>query len=818
MIIDAAPRDEKGHIMQRTSLLLGSVALAALVAVPAQAQTADTAAGEQADQAPVADIVVTGTRAAGRTRLDSVSPVDVLSAEALRNQGTTETAAALANVAPSIDFPRPAATDATDAIRPASLRGLSPDQTLVLINGVRAHPSALLNINSSMGRGSAAVDLNTIPGAALESIEVLRDGASALYGSDAIAGVVNLRLRQQRTGGGASVTFGGYDTDVPAPLAPRHVTDGGTVTASAWQNVPIGSEGYLDITGEYVNRNPTSRGDLDTNATPARVRSRYGDPDVNQYTGYANLSVPIADTGWQVVGWGGYQYRRTQSAAFPREPNHTNNVPALYPDGFLPLIQTKSRDFTITGGIKGAIGAWNTSLTASYGKNTIHYATLHSVNSTFGAQSKTNFYDGAVAYDQFVTNLDLTHDYSLGGDSDVTVAFGAEYRRESYEISAGELQSYAQGPYTISFTNPARTLSPGAQGFGGFSPENVVDQNRDNVSGYLDLEGRFGPVSIGAAGRVEHYSDFGTTANGKLSARWDITPSFALRGGIQTGFRAPSLQQEYFTSIASVVTNGVVINTGTYPSISPVAQALGGKPLDPEKSTNYSAGFVFRHGPFNVTVDGYEIDIRDGLALSENIAASGNVAPILDPLHVGAARFFLNGVKTRTRGVDIVANYRLPTATVGTFNFTVAGNYNDLKVLRVPTSTSTLDPAPTLVSRQRILSLENGTPETKVTGTVDWTSGPAGLTLRGTYYGDVNQAGTVATSDLHSGKKFITDLEARFTVADQFHFGLGADNLFDVYPKAAPAGYSASGLPDFPYYSPFGFNGRHLYVKVGVDW
>lgn len=803
--------------MQHKILLLGSAAAIALIASPALAQTTDTAPAE-AQVAPAgADIVVTGTRAAGRTRLDSIAPVDVLSASALRNQGTTETAAALANVAPSIDFPRPAATDATDAIRPASLRGLSPDQTLVLINGIRAHPSALLNINSSMGRGAAAVDLNTVPTAALESVEVLRDGASALYGSDAIAGVVNLRLRQQRSGGGANVTFGGYDTQVPAPLAPRHVTDGGTVTASAWQNIAIGSEGYLDLTGEYVNRNPTSRGDLDTNATPARVRSRYGDPDVNQYTGYANLGVPIGDTGWQIVGWGGYQYRRTQSAAFPREPNHTNNVPALYPDGFLPLIQTKSRDFTVTGGVKGAIGTWDTSLTASYGKNTIHYATLHSVNSTYGAESKTNFYDGAVAYDQFVTNLDLSHDYTLGS-GDVTVAFGAEYRREGYEITAGELESYAQGPYTVSFTNPAKSLSPGAQGFGGFSPENEVDQHRDNVSGYLDLEGRFGPVSIGAAGRVEHYSDFGTTANGKLSARWDITPSFALRGGVQTGFRAPALQQEYFTSIASVVTDGVVINTGTYPSISTIARALGGKPLDPEKSTNYSAGFVFRHGPFNITVDGYEIDIRDGLALSENIAASGNVAPILNPLHVGAARFFLNGVKTRTRGVDVVANYTLRTDNAGTFNVTVAGNYNDLKVLKVPTSTSTLDPAPTLVSRQRIISLENGTPETKVTGTLDWTSGVVGLTVRGTYYGDVNQPGTTAANDLHTGKKFITDAEVRFNVADQFHFGLGADNLFDVYPKAARAGYSASGLPDFPYYSPFGFNGRRLYVKVGVDW
>lgn len=811
--------------MRNTFVLLTGVAIGALTIMPATAQTApdpQTQASPAAtpDQTQSgADIIVTGTRAVGRTRLDSISPVDVLSHAALSNQGTTETAAALASVAPSIDFPRPAVTDGTDAIRPATLRGLSPDQTLVLINGVRGHPSALLNINGSIGRGAAAVDLNTIPGGALESIEVLRDGASALYGSDAIAGVINMRLRQGRTGGGADVTFGGYKTDVPAPLNPRNVTDGGTITASAWQNIPIGDTGYLDLTGEYVRRNPTSRGDFDTRDA-FKVRSRFGDPDVNQYTGYANLGLPIGDSGWQIVGWGGYQFRRTQSAAFPRNPSNTNNVPSIYPDGFLPLIQTKSRDFTVTGGVKGSIGAWNTTLTASYGKNTIEYATLDTLNASYGAASKTSFYDGAVGYDQFVTNLDLSHDYSLGSDSNVTVAVGGEYRREGYNISAGEPESYNKGPVTVSPTNGGAT-SGGAQGFGGFSPANIVNQHRDNISGYVDLEGRFSTVSVGLAGRVERYSDFGTTANGKLSVRWDITPSFALRGGVQTGFRAPSLQQEYFTSIASVIQDGNVILTGTLPSVNPSAMALGGRPLEPEKSNNYSAGFVFRHGPFNLTVDGYQIDIRNGLTLSQNIGKgfSPAVDKILTDNGVASARFFINGVKTRTRGVDVVANYTLRTDNAGTFNFTLAGNYNDLKVLKVPTTTSTLNPAPTLVARSTILTLEDGTPAIKVTGTADWKSGPVGLTLRGTYYGNVLEPGSTAATDINTGKKFITSLEARFDITKRFNFGLGVDNLFDVYPDATPAAArSSTGVVDFPFYSPFGFNGRYLYVKVGLRY
>ena len=803
-------------------LLMSSAAIAATAAWPAAAAAA--AVQPVANQAPAqnananankdnTEIVVTGTRAAGRTRLDTIAPVDVLSATDLKRQGTTETAAALANVAPSIDFPRPAVTDATDAIRPATLRGLSPDETLVLINSVRAHPSALLNINGSVGRGAAAVDLNTIPVAALQSIEVLRDGASALYGSDAIAGVINLRLRQGRTGGGATLNASEYDTHVPARLDPRHETDGRTLTASAWQNMPLGSSGYLDLTAEFLNRNPTSRGDFDTRDKPFVVRSRYGDPDVKQATGYANMGLPIAETGWNFVAWGGYQFRRTQSAAFPRNPSNTNNVPSIYPNGFLPIIQTKSKDLTVTGGFKGALGVWDTSLTASYGKNTIDYATLHTLNASYGAQSKTSFYDGSVSYDQFVTNLDLSHDYTLSADSDLTVAGGAEYRREGYSISAGEPESYDKGPF------PA---SPGAQGFGGFSPNNVVDKHRDNVSGYVDLEGKFANVSIGAAGRVERYSDFGTTANGKLSGRWDITPSFALRGGVQTGFRAPSLQQEYFTSIASVIVNGNVILTGTFPSVSPQAAALGGLPLEPEKSTNYSAGFVFRHGPFNVTVDGYDIELRNGLTLSQNIQKgfSPAVDAILNANNVSAARFFINGMRMRTRGVDIVANYRLPTESAGLFNMTLAANLNKVKVLSVPTTTSVLDPAPPLVIRSTILTLEQGTPRKKITGTVDWSRGPWGATLRGTYYGDVNQPGSSEPFDIHTGSKMITDLEGRYTFAQRFHVALGVANLFDVYPDRTPPPpvQSTTGVVDFPFYSPWGFNGRQLYAKLGIDW
>ncbi|WP_414900034.1 TonB-dependent receptor plug domain-containing protein [Sphingomonas flavalba] len=793
--------------------LAASVAL--IVATPGIAHA------EQAGDPPGASsgedvIVVTGTRAAGRTRLDSVSPVDVLTASTLRQQGTTEVAEALSSITPSIDFPRAAVVDGTDSVRPATLRGLSPDQTLVLINNVRGHSSALVNVNGSVGRGSSAVDLNTIPGVALDRIEVLRDGASAQYGSDAIAGVINLRLREARSGGGLNASIGQYRTTIDAARGSRDAHDGETFTISGWQGLALGQDGFLTLSAEYLNRNPTSRGDLDPRATPAKLRSRFGDPDVEQYTLYANAGVPLGED-WQLYGWGGYQHRDSVSAAFPRVPSNANNVASVYPDGFLPLIGVKSKDLTLAAGVRGDIGGWNLDLNVSYGRNRLDFSTLDSINATYGAASPTAFDDGALIYNQFITGLDLNREYGLG-DGTLTVAAGVEYRREGYEIVAGQHESYDRGPL-----GGNTALASGAQGFIGFQPANEVDVSRDNLSAYLDVEAKFNDrLTIAAAIRGESYSDFGETATAKLSGRYDATDWFALRGAVSTGFRAPSLQQSFFTSTASVISNGNLLETGTYPTTSPIAAALGGRALDPEKSTNYSLGFVVRSGGFELTVDGYHIRIRDQLALSENIQASFSqaVADILAPFGVQAARFFINGVTTQTKGVDIVARYRQPTAGAGTFDFTLAANFSDIAVKKVPTTTSTLNPAPTLFNRQRILTIEQGTPRTKVVGSVDWSLGDLGVTGRATYYGDVNQPGTLVdgSADLHTGKKVIADLEARYTIAKRVTLAIGADNLFDTYPRQVPASLNSTGVTAFPFYSPFGFNGRFLYARVGVNW
>ncbi|WP_267394486.1 TonB-dependent receptor [Sphingomonas sp. GC_Shp_1] len=816
---------------------LALLAAQAAAAQDAAAQTAgQDAAGQDQASPPAAsdsepgtapraaeqnDIIVTGTRAEGRTRLDSASPVDVLSGTALRQQGTTELGAALASVAPSIDFPRPSATDGTDAIRPATLRGLSPDQTLVLINGIRGHTSALLNVGGSVGRGSAAVDLNTIPATALDRIEVLRDGASAQYGSDAIAGVINLRLREARSGGGAQVTYGFYNTDIDTANGDRRTTGEPTTTVSAWQGLGFGRDGFLTLSGEYTKREPTNRADFTPTLTPSTVRARFGDPEVEQYTFAANAGTSLTDT-WSLYGFATYQDRDTRSAAFPRLPATAiaNGVGSIYPDGFLPIINTKSRDLNSALGLKGEAAGFNVDLSVSYGRNKIDFRTLDSINYAYGTASPTDFDDGSLVYQQFVAGADFSRKFDVF--QSLNVAFGVEGRREWFTINPGEQASY---DYPASGPN-ART--PGAQGFGGFSPANAIDASRRNVSGYVDLEGQItDKFLVGLAGRVEDYSDFGSTANGKVSLRYDIAPWFALRGTASTGFRAPSLQQQYFTSVASVIQDGSVVLSGTYPSTSAVAVALGGKALEPEKSTNFSAGTVIRFGGFDLTVDAYYIRLRNQLALSELIqqstsqtaAVNAEVASILAPYNVSAARFFINGVRSNTKGIDAVAHYRWRTDAAGSFDFTLAGNVNKIEVTEVPTSTAALDPAPVLFSRSRINTIQSGTPGEKVTGTIDWSLEQLGALARVTYYGNVTQPSNTVANDVHTGEHLITDLELHYQPTKGAQFAVGVNNLFDVYPTEYPARLSSpTGTVGYPYYSPFGFNGRFLYVRAGLNW
>ena len=813
--------------MKSRVILFAAASAATLLATGAMAQSkaATTAAAAAAAPADVEELVVTGSRADPKSRLETIAPVDVVTAQTLQKRGTTELAASLAATVPSIDFPRPSNTDGTDSVRPAVLRGQGPDETLVLINGVRAHTSALVNLNGSVGRGSAAVDLNTIPEIAIDRIEVLRDGASALYGSDAIAGVINLGLRQADHGGGAVVTYGKHITDIGFFNAgSQHREDGAATTVGAWQGFRLGADGFLTVSAQYRDQDHTNRSDVDPRFTPRIVDSRFGDGDVEEKTVYFNAGKPIAD-GWELYAWGGAQQRHSETAATFRAANDaTQNIISVYPNGYLPLINTHSDDFSIGSALKGEIAGWKSNFSVDYGWNRLKYGVEHTLNPSLGPTSPHSFYAGQMTYNQLVGNADFNRDFEVGLAGPLNIAFGLEARNEQFKIGAGEPGSFERG--TV-----APTLALGSRGFSGFTPENVVDKSRSNVGAYLALEGKLTSWFTGSAAvRQEHYSDFGDNTSGKVGARIDVTPNWAFRGSAESGFRAPSLQQEFFTSTAILFINGIPFDTGTFPPTSPVGKALGAQPLSAEKSKNYSIGTVFHAGHLELTIDAYRIDVDNKIVLSETLTGSNTAAPgtnaavifnLLQPFGASAARFFTNGVNTSTKGVDYSLDYRLPTDDFGDFDLTASVNTNDFKVTRTPATPVSILPVPTsLFARQAVLRFEEGTPPYKVVLQSDWQKGALGATLRSTFYGDVLSPGTLAdgSADVHTGKRSVWDLEGRYTFAHQVTLALGADNLFDAYPRQIPVGLNPTGAAPFTSFSPFGFGGRFVYGRLSVNW
>ena len=807
----------------RSSLFLASSGAVLLLANAASAQETFT------QSTVIDDVVVTGTRVANRSRLDTITPVDVVTAETLEQRGSTELAAQLAASVPALNFPRPSATDGTDSIRPATLRGQGPDQTLVLVNGVRRHQTALVNLNGSVGRGSSAVDLNAIPSSAVERIEVLRDGAAAQYGSDAIAGVLNLRLREARDGGGATVTYGQYVTDYTGFYGRKgDIRDGDTLTVSGWQGFALGDEGFLTASVEYRDRDRTNRSDI--NPTLGRITGGQGDAQAEDLSVYLNAGVPLA-AGWEAYGWAGYQKRDASAAAFYRTPTDATQNPDYgsgrkYPNGYLPEILTDTTDWTAAGGVRGSLGEWGIDINLGYGSNKIEFGAENTMNPTYGIDGPTEFYAGSLQYDQLVFGIDASREYDLGWHGPLNVAVGLEARSENYQIGAGEEASYARGPV---LSAGGSTLAFGSRGFTGFTPSNEVDEDRNNVGVYLDLEGEvIDGLTLSGAVRYENYSDFGDNVSGKFAARYDFTPHFAVRGAVSTGFRAPSLQQQYYTQTSILYINNVAYETGTYPSISEVGTALGGTPLDAEESVNYSLGFVARNGPFELTADAYRIDIKDRVILSETLTGSATAAvgtnartifDLLAPYGASAARFFINGVDTETTGLDMVARYRAETAAGHRLDFTLAGNVNDFEVTKTPVTESGVLPTPTsLFGRQAVARFEEGSPPWKVVFQTDWQAERLGGTVRLTGYGDVLAAGASEATDLQLGDALVADFEARYRISDNVIVSVGADNILNQYPRQSLPANNTTGAFPFSNFSPYGFNGRFVYGRIAVKW
>ena len=859
--------------------LLGSVTALAFLSTPALAQDSqdETLASLEGDATPQDQIVVIGSRRSDRTVADSPVPVDIIGADALNNSGYTETNKVLGQLVPSFNFPQPSITDGTDALRPATLRGLAPDQTLVLVNGKRRHTSALLNLNGSVGRGSAAVDLNTIPPIAIERIEVLRDGASSQYGSDAIAGVINVRLRRAE-GGRAQITYGEYRTDMrgvlqqgapvqgangqpvldPAAGAPdvylltdngeeRSRHDGGTLTLAANIGLPVGPGGYLNLTGQFQDRDPTNRAAADPRRQYAlvngqadpreftfdRYNHRYGDAAISDFSLFLNAGYELSPSA-ELYTFASYGIRDGESAGFYRRSGDARNrnysasttsfVP-YYPDGFLPLIVSRIEDLAFAGGVRGEIGGFSYDLSGVHGENSFNFAVENSFNTSFGNDSLRRFDAGTLSFGQSTFNLDLQRLFDLGIGDGLSVAFGGEYRDENFKIEAGMPQSYLGGPFAVPNNAPS-----GAQVFPGFRPANEVDVSRNSKAVYAELETKFfDMLTLQLAGRYEDFSDFGDTTNGKVAARFEPIDGLAVRGSASTGFKAPSLHQQYYATTSTNNVNGTLVEIGTFPVSSPVAVALGSQPLRPEESTNLSAGVTFSMVPgLNITADYYRIDIDDRIVITENLQGAAVVTLLTQAgfNNITSARFFINGLDTRTKGYEIVGTYRVPDMGFG--NLSVTAGFSDNRTSIRDTAILPTLPGLTLFGRQESLRLTKGQPRTKLNLGLDWDYGIFGLTARGNRYGEVLIPGPDAARDQTLSKQWVADLEVRAKPFDQLELAVGANNLFDSYPDrvffgqpngAGPPNYGLNGyfLP-YSSFSPAGFNGRFLYGRVSIDF
>jgi iron complex outermembrane receptor protein len=841
-------------IAPRPNLLAASIATLLLAPLPVIGAPKP---GPEPDPAPQAQeaaeteletIVVTGTRVAGRSVTDTVVPIDVIDVEKIERVGSTELNQVLSVALPSFNFPRPGLADGTDTVRPATLRGLGPDQSLVLVNSKRRHAAALVNVNGTVGRGSAAVDLNTIPTAAIQTVEVLRDGASAQYGSDAIAGVLNVLLRNADSGGNLTASYGQRETNFRVPTTPapaganwvvpqqveRDVSDGDTLVVGGWSGFGFGDGGSLTLSFEYRDQDRTERGGFDfrqqyprlangqfdpREATVNRFNAWYGEPEVEQLTFFANGGLPVGDG--RLYGWASWQKREAVSAGFFRRALDERNVIQIYPDGFLPQIAPDVDDASFAFGYEWNWGDWAMDSSLVWGRNQMDFTIQNTLNRSLGPTSPTVFDAGGFDYDQLVLNFSGVRSVDLDWfASPLNIATGIEARREGYSISAGEPDSWRNGGALLPNGQPTAS---GAQVFPGFRPSNEVDESRNAIGAYVDFEASLTDQLLGSAAlRFEDYSDFGSNLTGKLGLRYDFTEAFALRGSLQNGFRAPSLQQQFFTATSTNFINGVPFDITTFPVNDPVAVALGARPLDAEESTNISLGFVANLGGASLTVDAYQIKIDDRIVLSENLTQA-NVRQFLAQqgfVGIGGGRFFINGVDTTTRGVDAVITAPRFETGFGDFDLTVAGNWNDTEVTRVPTTRplSQLNPPPVLFDRLNVLIFERGNPKTKYIGNLEWRFGDFSTTLRTTRYGETLAPGNTAAFDFVLPARWLTDLEGRWQFSEQGRVAIGADNLFDIYPKPLNVINNTTGNTPFSNFSPFGRSGRFVYARIGWDF
>jgi len=799
--------------------------------------------------------VTVGSRARDVAAEDMAVPVDVYGTDEIQTAGAFETGQILQQSAPSVNFPQQTLADGMDALRSFTLRGLSPDQTLVLVNGKRRHKSALVNrLGGGVSGGSSPIDLNAIPSNAIERIEVLRDGASTQYGSDAIAGVANLRLKDEPLDPTVETRIGGYVTD-------PYSNDGTTYSVRPSFGVSLGEEGgFLNFFGEYRLRTPTNRagpagynlgpagqqgdeiadpdGDglydiVEKNNTVEQPAFHWGDGRSENYLLWFDAAYPVSNfqaaQPTEVYAFGGYSYRKGKGQGFYREGTDSGNWPQVYPEGFLPNFENPINDGSLVLGLRGTFSGWNYDLSAQHGFNYFQYNITNSLNATYGPTqtgNQTEFFAGAVQLQQTVAQLDVDRGYDVGFASPLNVAAGAVFRADNYQLEAGEEASYARGPWEISQNGgvPAQ----GAQVFPGFRPRQEVDETRTNAGAYVDLQTDIvDPLQVSVAGRFENYSDFGSTVNGKVALRFEPISQLAFRGTAQTGYRAPNQAQKFFSKVSTTFIDNQPVQTGIFRINSRVGNELGIPDLEEERSVNVSGGVIFKPiDQFQLSVDYFNIQIDDRITLSGDLGEPGTagaeaIRPVLQGTGAATASFFTNSIDTNTEGVDVTSKYALLLGDGAQLQFRGAFNWTDTEITGGPRNPTRLqeDFETVILAPDDRRSLTEGTlPETTTKLSASLTAGPVDLTLRGTRYG------TLLNADDDAPDEFTIDPEYEFggeigynMFDDQVNLAVGARNLLDNYPDLDPEQGTFDIILPYNRAHPLGFNGRFIYSRLTVS-
>lgn len=730
-----------------------------------------------AQETELAEVVVVGSRGTPRLVTESSSPIDLIDGDQLRATGLNDLSKALQFLAPSVNFPRSATGPSAANTRGVTLRGLSPDQVLVLVDGKRRHASSVLNFNNVVGRGTVPVDLNTIPLAAVERVEILRDGAAAQYGSDAIAGVVNIVLRGADSQSFTSVQAGATEDG-----------DGETAIVAAGTSFEI-NDGGVTVTAESRYRDFTNSAGIDSRV--GRITNRQGDPESLDLGLVVNARVPAGDN--ELYGNIIVSQRDSESAAQYRAPN----VSALYPDGFLPLIDLDMLDLAATAGWSRPLGAWTLDISDTFGSNRADFKVSDSVNTSLGAASPTSFDAGGTRYQQNVLGTTLTR--PLDWLSGANLAFGLESRYETFEIENGETASL---------------IGAGAQGFPGFNPPSAVDESRNAWSAFVDAELHVTPaLSFGAAARYEDYDGFGDEVTGKLSAMFKPTSVVAFRATGSTGFRAPSLQQQYFSTVSSQSSGGVLVNVGTFAVDDPVARALGAESLQAETSEHVSAGIVLTPMQgLTISLDAFRIDIEDRIILSESLSGPA-VSAILQQAGITNAsqvRFFTNAADTKTEGYELTAAWRGTWFDSVRSELTLGYMSADTKLERV--KNNSVVPSVPLLGLASIDLLTEAQPEDKVTFSSMQSWGAWQLRIDVTRFGEYRNVPVL--QEQQYGAATTVDLGIGYDITPSLRLNVGVLNATDEYPdKIAQRALLQGGSLQYSEAGGLGTDGREYYAR-----